>query len=254
MRDRWAELISSGHSPRRWAVIVAAIATADTASVDRLGDPIQRGDETWCRVAITALESPTSAAEAKDQPDSLPDRCFTDPDLLRAWLNAPVAYAYRGRTIADDLDPVDFATASHEAAHRAVANLFEQAQDAGVFGINGYRLEVHRLVDVDDWPAGYLLVARPPSGPGLAADELDGDDLIPAESSFVEGSVRVLTNAAAVVDAMLDSRDAAPAAALPGPGPSRGQPFRAGADRVTPTPSAPPAAGAPTVAHHPRTL
>ena len=56
MRDQWAELISSSHSPRRWAVIAAAIATGDDTSVDQFGEPVQRGDDSWCRVAITALE------------------------------------------------------------------------------------------------------------------------------------------------------------------------------------------------------
>jgi hypothetical protein len=145
MRDRWAELISSAHSPRRWAVITAAIATADATSVDQFGEPVQRGDETWCRVAITALESPTSAAAARGLPDALPTRCFANPDLLRAWLHAPVAYGEHGRTVADGLELVHWTTASDEAIHRAIANLIEQAQDAGVFGVDGYRVEMHRL-------------------------------------------------------------------------------------------------------------
>src|SRR5690606_31041212 len=101
MREQWAELISTPHSPRRWAVIAAAIATADAASVDRYGEPVQRGDEAWCRVAITALESPTSAAAARELPDALPRRCFADPGLLHAWLDAPVGYREPDRTIAD---------------------------------------------------------------------------------------------------------------------------------------------------------
>ena len=196
MHDQWAELISSGHSPRRWAVIAAAIDTADDTSVDQFGEPVQRGDESWCRVAVTALESPAGAAAGQELPDALPARCFANPGLLRAWLDAPVAYADHGRTVADGLDLVDWATASFEAIHRAVANLVEQAQDAGVFGVDGYRVEV-QVVDTDDWHAGYLLVARPPFGPGLASDELDNDDLIATrEPSFVDGAVQVLANAA----------------------------------------------------------
>ena len=254
MRDQWAELISSSHSARRWAVIAAAIATGDDTSFDQFGEPVQRGDESWCRVAITALESPTGAAAAQQLPDALAARCSADPDLLRAWLNAPVAYADHGRTVADGLDLVDWATASFEAIHRAVANLLEQAQDAGVFGVDGYRLEVHRLVDTHDWHAGYLLVARPPFGPGLASDELDNDDLIPTRGpSFVEGAVRVLSNAAAAVDSLLDRRDAAQAAAPRTLGPSRGHPFRAGADRTAQAEPPPPTADPPTSPHRPRT-
>jgi hypothetical protein len=247
MRDRWAALISMRHSPRRWAVIAAAIATADAAPVDRFGEAVQRGDETWCGVAITALESPTSAAVAREVPDTLPQRCFASPDLLHAWLTAPAAYADHGRTVADGLDLVDWATASHEAIHQAIANTLEQAQDAGVFGVDGYRLEVHRLVDTDDWPAGYLLVARPPFGPGLAADQPVDDALISnQERSLVEGAVRMLTNAAAVLDAVLDARDAAQAATGPAPAQNRGQPFRHSAERATPTQPSPDAGGSTT--------
>jgi len=137
MRDRWAELISTRHSPRRWAVIAAAIGTADATPVDRFGQPVQRGDETWCQVAITALESPTSAASAQQLPDTLPQRCFADPGLLRAWLNAPVAYADHGRTVADTLELVDWATASHEAIHRALANTIEQGINISLNGKYG---------------------------------------------------------------------------------------------------------------------
>jgi hypothetical protein len=254
MRDQWADLISSGHSPRRWAVIAAAIRTADDTSVDHFGEPVQRGDEAWCRVAITALESPAGAARAQELPDALAARCFADPGLLRTWLNAPVAYAKNGRTVADGLDLVDWATASFEASHHALANLVEQAQDAGVFGVDGYRLEV-QVVDTDDWHAGYLLVARPPVGPGLATDDLVDNDLIPTQHpSLVDGAVRVLTNAAAVVNTLLDSRDAAHAATPRTLGQSRGHPFRAGADpAATPAEPPPPAPGPPTVPRHPRT-
>jgi len=253
MRDRWAELISTRHSPRRWAVIATAIGTADATPVDRFGQPVQRGDETWCQVAITALESPTSAATAQQLPDTLPQRCFADPGLLRAWLNAPVAYADNGRTVADSLALVDWATASHEAIHRALANTIGQAQDAGVFGVRGYRLEVNRLLDTDDWPAGYLLVARPPFGPGLAADGPVDDDLIPTrERSLVEGAVRMLTNAAAMLDAVLDARDAAQTATHRTASQNRGHPFRNSAGRTT-GPEPPPDAGTPTTPHSPRT-
>ena len=162
MRDRWAKLVTSRQSPRRWAIIAAAIATADATPVDRFGQAVQRGDETWCHVAITALERPTRGATAPELPDALEARCFANPGLLRSWLNAPAPYADHGRTIADSIGRIDWRTASHEAIHSAVENLFEQAQDAGLFGVDGYRLQAHRLVDTDDAHAGYLLVARPP--------------------------------------------------------------------------------------------
>jgi hypothetical protein len=253
MRDQWAELISTRHSPRRWAVIAAAIATADAAPVDRFGEPVQRGDETWCRVAITALESPTSAETARELPDVLPRRCFADPDLLRAWLTAPAAYGDPGRTVAEGLDLVDWATASHEAIHQAIANTLEQAHDVGVFGVDGYRLEVHRLVGTDDGPASYLLVARPPFGPGLTADEPVDDALIPTqERSIVEGAVQMLTNAAAILDAVLDTRDAAQTPMRPTASPRRGQPFRAGAEPAGGAQPPPPDAGVPTTPRRPR--
>jgi hypothetical protein len=252
MRERWAGLVSSTHSPRRWAVIAAAIRTADAASVDPFGAPVQRGDEAWCRVAITALESPAATQEL---PDVLASRCYADPDLLRAWLGAPAAYANHGRTIADGLNLVDWRTASHEAVHHAVANLVEQAQDAGVYGVAGFRVKAHRLVDTDDWHAGYLLVARPAFGPGLASDELVDDDIIPTHNhSIVDGAVRVLTNAATVVNAVLDRRDAAqPAPTPPAPGQTRGHAFRAGADRAGTADLNPPAVNPPTPPHSPRT-
>ncbi len=217
---------------------------------------MQRGDETWCRVAITALESPTSAAAARGLPDALPTRCFADPALLRAWLHAPVAYGEHGRTVADGLDLVDWATASDEAIHRAVANLVEQAQDAGVFGVDGYRVEVHRLVDTDDWHAGYLLVARPPFGPGLASDELDNDELIPTyELSFVEGAVRLLANTATVVDDVLDRRDTAQARSVAHPRAQPGSPLpgRRRHRRHLAEPPPPAATEPPTAPRRPRT-
>ena len=208
-RDRWAQTVTSTQTPRRWAVIAAAIATADAARTDEFGDPVARGGEVWCRVAVTALESPASATAAH-LPDRLPQRCFTDPDLARAWLTAPAPYAHHGATIADGLDLTDWDRASDEARHRAMDNLLTQAQDAGVFGVHGFRAQPHRVVDSDDAHAGYLLIARPEFGPGLASPPLADDDLIPTGTrSPLEGAVRILASAATIVDATLDAHDAA---------------------------------------------
>ena len=140
-RQRWAHVISSTHPPRQWAVIAAAIRTADAVPSDEFGEPVVRGDEAWCRVAVTALESPSSATAAQRLPDALPQRCLADADLLWAWLNAPAVYSHDGRVVADGLDLVDWNTASDEATHQAVENLLTHAQDAGVYGVRGYRVE-----------------------------------------------------------------------------------------------------------------
>jgi hypothetical protein len=156
------------------------------------------------------LESPSSATAAQRLPDALPKQCLADADLLWAWLNAPTMYSHDRRTVADGLDLVDWGTASHEATHQAVQNLLTQAQDAGVFGVSGYRVEAHRLIDTDDADAGYLLVARPEFGPGLASTPLADEELIPAQAtSPLDGAILMLGAAAAVVDATLDIHDAA---------------------------------------------
>jgi len=131
-------------SPRRWAVIADAIRTADAARTDEFGEPVVRGDDAWCRVALTALESPDSARAGERLPQVLPQRCLADADLLRAWLTAPAPYSRDGRTLADGLDLVDWHAASFEATHRRIDNLLTHAQDATVFGVSGFHIEVHR--------------------------------------------------------------------------------------------------------------
>jgi hypothetical protein len=112
-----------------------------------------------------------------------------------------------------------------------------------------------QVVDTDDWHAGYLLVTRPPFGPGLASDELDNDQLIPTyELSFVEDAVRLLANTATVVDDVLNRRNTARPPASHTTEPSRGHPFRASSP--TDATSPPPPSGAtepPTAPGHPRT-
>ena len=246
-RQRWAHVISSTHPPRQWAVIAAAIRTADAVPSDEFGEPVVRGDEAWCRVAVTALESPSSATAAQRLPDALPQRCLADADLLWAWLNAPAVYSHDGRIVADGLDLVDWGTASDEATHQAVENLLTQAQDAGVFGVRGYRVEA-QVVDTDDAHAGYLLVARPEFGPGLASTPLADEDLNAAQAtSPVDGAVLMLASAAAVVDATLDIHDAAhhdaSTSGLTPAGPRRGHAFPAPQDdgaTTTAEPATPP--------------
>ena len=121
--------------------------------------------------------------------------------------------------------------------------------------IGSQELAGFQVVDTDDWHAGYLLVTRPPFGPGLASDELDNDQLIPTyELSFVEDAVQLLTNTATVVDDVLNRRNTAQAPASHTPEPSRGHPFRASSP--TDATSPPPPSGAtepPTAPGHPRT-
>src|SRR5690606_28636495 len=105
--------------------------------------------------------------------------------------------------------------------------------------------QAHRLVDTDDAHAGYLLVARPPFGPGLTSDAPVDDGLIPTrERSFVDGAVRLLTSAATMLDTILDARDATQVAMLPTPSRSRGRPF-SGTDGAKGTEAPPPHASAP---------
>ena len=104
MREQWVELIGTPHSPRRWAVIAAAIATADAAPVDRFCEPVQRGDEAWCRVAITALESPTSAAAQS-----------SDLRILNVVPSAPASFGSKARTariFAPGADPISLPCAA----------------------------------------------------------------------------------------------------------------------------------------------
>ena len=112
-----------------------------------------------------------------------------------------------------------------------------------------------QVVDTDDWHAGYLLVTRPPFGPGLASDELDNDQLIPTyELSFVEDAVRLLANTATVVDDVLNRRNTARPPASHTTEPSRGHPFRASSPTDTTSPPPPSAATEPpTASGHPRT-
>ena len=222
-REQWAQLLTTTHTPRQWAVITDAIDTADARRRDALGEAMVRGSEEWCRLAVIALESPHSAATADTVPTTLGERCRPDPDVIRAWLCAPDTNSYQpGATVADGLDLVDRAHASDESAHRAMDNLLTTAQDAGVFGVADYRIELHRVVDGDDIPAGHLLVARPEFGPGLAATLVPPGELTPATGTAMDGAITVLANIATIVNSTLDSRDAA---------------SRAGVGRHDPTPA-----------------
>jgi hypothetical protein len=145
-RDRWAVMATTSHSPRRWAAITEAIRIADAAPRNAFGDTMIRGGEDWCRLAITALESPHIAARSERHPATLPDRCLADAALLGTWLNAPHAYANPVvATNADALSLVDWAEAGEDSVHRAMDNLLTAAQDVGVYGVSGFRIELHRL-------------------------------------------------------------------------------------------------------------
>jgi hypothetical protein len=208
--DRWAVLTTTPHSPRGWGGIAEAVRIADAVPRDAFGDTIIRGGEDWCRLAITALESPQIAARSKHHPATLPDRCLADADLLRAWLNAPHAYADPVvATNADALSLVDWAEASEDSAHRAVDNVLTAAQDVGVYGVSDFRIELHRLIDADSMDIGHLVVLRPDFGPGLASAPLPLGELVPGQRAKVAGAVSVLTAIATIVNDTLDLRDTA---------------------------------------------
>ena len=207
-RARWAELIGSSHTPRGWAVIAAAIQTADSAKVDAFGEALVRGSEDWCRVAITATEAPTTAnATAATVPDQLPDRCLYDGGLLRAWLSAPAAYAdSHVATVADLVADRDFSQTADETTQEGLQRLVDAAQDAGVYGVHGYRIELHGVTGEDGWISRQLLVARPAAGPGLVGELVDR--LVPTVAvSGVDSALAVLSRVAREVNTILDGFD-----------------------------------------------
>jgi hypothetical protein len=220
-RGRWAQVLTSTLTPRQWALVAEGIRTADAARHDEFGEPIVRGGEAWCRVAVTALETTaleTPSDAAKGLPDALPARCFIDPELLSAWLHAPAPDSYHD-TVSDTLYLVDWGLASDPATHQAMTNLLSKAQEAGVFGVAGYRIDLHRLVETDDRHAGYLLVVRPVFGPSLASFPLPDEELFRENAaSPAEGAVLVLAGIAGAVDATLDSAQRNPSTPRPGYG------------------------------------
>jgi hypothetical protein len=147
-RDSWFALMGTRHSPRVWAIIAAAITTADTATIASSGNRLTRGGEDWCRVALTAMESPAAAEHAATFPDRLPEHCLFDPELLRAWLRAPVASAFGDSfivTVADQVADRDWSQPPDETTQDALEALLVTAQMAGIFGIDGYDLELHGI-------------------------------------------------------------------------------------------------------------
>jgi hypothetical protein len=237
-RDQWSVLVTTPQSPRRWAVIADAIRIADAAPRNAFGDPIVRGGEDWCRLAITALESPHGPAHAKRQPAALPDRCLADAELLRVWLTAPHAYADAVVAAnADGLGLVDWVEASDDSAHRAMDNLLTAVQDAGIYGVRDFRIGLHRLIDADSWYTGHLIVVRPTFGPGLASPPLAHGHLVPAERARVDGAVSVLTAIATVVNDTLDTCDAAQATRERGSAPRPAETDEHAATRTQPFPS-----------------
>ena len=242
-REQWAQLLTTTHTPREWAVITAAIHTADARRRDALGEAMVRGSEEWCRLAVIALESPHSAATHEGVPTALGERCRPDPDVIRAWLCAPDTNSYqRAATVADGLDLIDWAHASDESAHRAMDDLLTTAQHAGVFGVTGYRIELagFQVVDGDDLPAGHLLVLRPEFGPGLASTLVPPGELTPATGNRMDGAITVLATIATLVNSTVDSHDAADRAGI-----GRHDPTPAQAPERTRAFAAPPHANAP---------
>ena len=204
-RTRWAELMSTRHTPRRWAIITNAIATADAATVDAFGDPLIRGGEDWCRVAFTAMEAPDAIARAADVPDRLPARCLCDVALLRAWLGAPGAYADPVvGTVADLIADRDWSQLPDETTHAGLQQLLDAAQDAGVYGADGFRIELHGLTGDDGWISDHLVVARPEVGPGLASRVLVGGLAPTRPMAEVDSAIWVLSAIAFEVDNILD--------------------------------------------------
>ena len=214
-RAQWAELIESPHTPAEWAVIGEAIRIADArARVHTdFGEPVVRGDEDWCQYVFAELDTAAATTNPYQAPgpSNLPAHCWADPALIRAWLNAPNAYSDEVvETVADTLDLVTWGQASDGAAHRAADTVLSAAQDAGVFGLAGHRVECHRIVDPNGFDVGHLLVARPPIGPGVAA--IPTNALIPTSAATpIEGAVAVIAAAAAHIDAALTERDYAAA-------------------------------------------
>jgi hypothetical protein len=171
-RDQWAELMTTtGHTPRDWAVISDGIRVADSFQRDVDSEPVGRGGEEWCRRAITAIALPRSSYDSV--PDVRPEECVADPDTIRTWLTAPAPWADQGVvTMADRIDLADWSQASEDRAYQCMDELIVSAQDAGVFGVSGYQVELVRTIDADSWYTGHLLVARPEFGPGLASPQL----------------------------------------------------------------------------------
>jgi hypothetical protein len=207
-RDRWSILLTKPHTPREWDHIADAIAFADQAPVNRTGEPMTRGGEDWCRLAITALERPPRPA-AEALPVLLPNRCLADRRLLEAWLNAPLAYADEGqRIVADRLDLVDWTDSNATQVHQGITRVLDAAQRAGLFGVHGYTIEVHAHTDEDLDPVGYLVVLRPALGPGLASRPLDEHSITPRWEPYpISGTVTSLINIATAANAVLDQRD-----------------------------------------------
>jgi hypothetical protein len=206
-RQRWADLVTGSHTPRQWAVIVDAIRTADTAEHNRLGEPIVRGGEDWCRLAIVALEKPPTANGTDQLPDRLNNRCLVESSLLRGWLNAPAAHG--DDTVADRLDLVGWARGDRELMQLSLHRLLNASQDAGLFGMVRHRLELYRVADIDAGLDAHLLIARPDVGAGLATPLLI-DGLLPSPGlDDIEAAIVAFHNVASAMNATLDAHEAA---------------------------------------------
>jgi hypothetical protein len=250
-RKRWADFLSDPHNPRVWTVTAAAISTVDAAWASRPSTDDERGDEAWCRDVLHAAADPQLNRAARHISETLPqDACFLDVDLMRAWLTAPAPYSYRGEHVITDLELVVWHEVGLADIQAAADELLEAAQRTGLLGVHDHGIELHRLVNANDRPGGWLVALRHDCGHALTSRVLGEQDLFPdGPMDRVDAAVQVLRDVSAVVEGMLATQRLRTTPPAPTP-PVRGQAFLAASRpttaTTTPTVVAPPAVGSPS--------
>jgi hypothetical protein len=161
------------------------------------------------------------------------DRCQADPDRIRDWLTA--RHDFEAPPVATDLGIDEFFNVDDIDRNVHLSRLFEAAQDAGVFGLPGYTVELWHVTDGDGVSDGHLLIARREDDMGFASGHVPTDHLIDSDLEGVDAAVSALTNGAVIVDDALGAHHALAA--------DHGRPVAA---RAFPPPQVAPAAG-PTV-------
>lgn len=260
----WTDIeFADHHTAEELACIQAAIRNADDTTAataaghtDAVTGRVTRRDATWCRIARHSYEflrdtdaySHLAAVPAAEHGT----RCTADPAAIRSWLATPIPSSndtgQNQSTRAEVWGFDDYFTLDDTDLNPHLANLFEQAQQAKVFGVAGRHVELWHVADNDGSLDGHLIVLRGPDETGLATHHIPADHLVDSDLHGIDAAVGALANAAEYINELLYN------AARTGPNP-HGQPHDAqslAAASYPATSNPEPGLSTPAGAAHPR--
>jgi hypothetical protein len=194
------------HTRDDWWRIVDAIRFADLAHQRRtaahIGRPAVRGDSAWCRIAADRwTESSASGDPSRLRTD--PVGCLVEEPVVRAWLDAPwVPPGDRPQTVAQVEGWVEAFDPRHVPDPAAIADLVDQAQHVGVFGIRAHRIALWHRPGNGSEPT-FVVTVAPPDGPGWASPPLARDRLVHTGQPSVDSIVGLFYEVAGIANRLL---------------------------------------------------